>query len=325
MRILTNMAFWQSELWRQTTDSLYDLSPLRDPPHMPWWREAIALWRMNPRYDIVVTMGIRESMAYGALCWVTGRSPKQIMCEVFIDDPKPRSPLWRLKNGAYRAIARRAWGLLTNSTAEMQTNAERFDLPLDRFRYVPLNTNIAEPRRVREHRGYMLVAGRTLRDLATLRAVVDADPGPFVLVTGRGATPTRQWPPHVTVYEEIPRARYLELLRDAWLVLLPLKPSPRATGQVVFLEAMALGKPVIVTRGTGSADYVRDGENGCLVPPEDPGAILRAIQRLRTDPAAYDRLADQAVLDILREHTFTVHAERKLEAIRALAARPSAG
>ena len=59
----------------------------------------------------------------------------------------------------------------------------------------------------------------------------------------------------------------------------------------VMVEAMAAGLPVISTAVSGIPELVRDGENGLLVPPEDPGALASALLRLATDVSLRDRLA----------------------------------
>lgn len=64
-----------------------------------------------------------------------------------------------------------------------------------------------------------------------------------------------------------------------------------------MLEAMALGVPVIATDCPigGSRMYIRDGENGFLVPVGDVSALARAMERLADDPALGERFGREAV------------------------------
>ena len=48
----------------------------------------------------------------------------------------------------------------------------------------------------------------------------------------------------------------------------------------VLLEAASMGLPLIATSTPGCEDVVRDGENGFLVSPHDPGSLARAIENL---------------------------------------------
>jgi glycosyltransferase involved in cell wall biosynthesis len=77
-------------------------------------------------------------------------------------------------------------------------------------------------------------------------------------------------------------------------------PSVRdAAGNVdglpnVLLEALASGRAVVASRVAGIPDVVRDGENGLLVPPGDPGALADALSRLAADAPLRERLGRDA-------------------------------
>lgn len=53
---------------------------------------------------------------------------------------------------------------------------------------------------------------------------------------------------------------------------------------IVAVEAALCGKPAVVSRGSGLAEAVIDGETGITVPQEDPDATAEAIIRLLADP-----------------------------------------
>jgi glycosyltransferase involved in cell wall biosynthesis len=69
------------------------------------------------------------------------------------------------------------------------------------------------------------------------------------------------------------------------------------------LEAMSHGLPVIATAVQGVDEVVRDGQNGLLVPPDDPAALSEAILRLLHDPAERRRLGSAARETIERNYT----------------------
>jgi glycosyltransferase involved in cell wall biosynthesis len=313
------MAFWQSALWLERTESIYDLRDRHArPPALPFWREAVTLLRRARDFDVVVTMGARTSLAYGLLAAASGRPSKQIMTEVFIDDPKAWCPLWQLKTRAFRQIATRCVGVLANSSPEIASIARRFDMPAARLRFVPLNTTIAEPRLCASSGGYVLAAGRSLRDYETLLAAAPRIRAPVRIVCGAGDLANARIPPNVTLAREVAREDYLGLLERAAVVAVPLRPAERATGQVVVLEAMALGKPVVATRAAGTVDYIRHGENGLLVEPRDPRGLADTLNRLLDDPTAAAKLGCRAFEAAHTLHGADAHARLKLEAIRDL-------
>ena len=324
MRILTNMAFWQCPYWVERVDCLYDLKgAMADPVFHPYWKEAWQLFRRNRDYVVVLTMEPRTSLAYGVLCAVTGQPSKQILTEVFIDQPHPANPFWRLKTALYRWVARRAIGVLTLSTAELEPVAERFGLSRDRLRFIPLQCTIKEPHEAPTDEGFVVSAGRSLRDHATIVRAAPGIKAPVVILCGTDdEIPAGPLPANLTVKRDAPREEYLEVLARSAVVALALKESLRPTGQVVMLEAMGLGKPVVVTRHPGTVDYIRHGENGFLVEPGDPEGMARTVQLLLDDPKLRRRIGQQALQDVRRCYSLQAHAEARLQAMAELLEAP---
>jgi glycosyltransferase involved in cell wall biosynthesis len=69
---------------------------------------------------------------------------------------------------------------------------------------------------------------------------------------------------------------------------------------MVALEAAERGRAAIVTGVGGLPEIVADGETGFVVPPEDAGALARAIVALATDPACVRSLGAAARQRALR-------------------------
>ncbi len=72
------------------------------------------------------------------------------------------------------------------------------------------------------------------------------------------------------------------------------------------MEAMAYGKPVILTGVYGAGELIPDGEKGVLIPPRDAGAIAVAMERLLNDRKLCDRMGDEARKHVMAN--FTVSA-----------------
>jgi glycosyltransferase involved in cell wall biosynthesis len=69
----------------------------------------------------------------------------------------------------------------------------------------------------------------------------------------------------------------------------------RAEGLSLFLlEALDAGRPVVAARAGGMIELVKDGEDGLLVPVEDPLALAAALRRLLTDQGLASRLGASA-------------------------------
>jgi glycosyltransferase involved in cell wall biosynthesis len=80
---------------------------------------------------------------------------------------------------------------------------------------------------------------------------------------------------------------------------------------IALIEAMALGKPSVVTRVGGLPEVVHDGEEGFVVPPSDPLALARAIITVLQDRGLSDSFSAAARR---RADTFKIqNAVRRIE------------
>jgi glycosyltransferase involved in cell wall biosynthesis len=83
-------------------------------------------------------------------------------------------------------------------------------------------------------------------------------------------------------------------------------PSLQEGFGIVFLEAMAAGKPIVAVRTAAVPEVVR---NGILVEPENPEALADGIVRLYRDPYLCSSLASAGCRDVER---FDVHRVARL-------------
>ncbi|WP_411106787.1 glycosyltransferase [Streptomyces sp. cmx-4-9] len=101
-------------------------------------------------------------------------------------------------------------------------------------------------------------------------------------------------------------------LRAADLVVLPSRWEGMALAP---LEAMACGRPVLVSDVSGARESLPPGQGRlCLVPPEDPTALAKALGRLLSEPRLLTELGEQA-----RQHARTdFDVRRTTEAVTGL-------
>ena len=70
---------------------------------------------------------------------------------------------------------------------------------------------------------------------------------------------------YLTVLNNCHGKEYMHELGNCYAVILPLDNENISSGQLVILQAMMLGKPVIVTRNKTVTDYIIDGYNGYVI------------------------------------------------------------
>ncbi|MGA8275734.1 MAG: glycosyltransferase family 4 protein [Thermoplasmata archaeon] len=90
-----------------------------------------------------------------------------------------------------------------------------------------------------------------------------------------------------------------DAFREARFTVLP---SEYEAFGLVLLESLAQGTAVIASRVGGIPEFVPDGRAGLLVPPNDPGELARAIERLWTDETLARQLGAYG-----REHVVPVY------------------
>jgi glycosyltransferase involved in cell wall biosynthesis len=99
----------------------------------------------------------------------------------------------------------------------------------------------------------------------------------------------------VSFLGSVPREQVLRLFQAADASVLP---SSWENFPHTVVEALAVGCPVIATAVGGVPEVVRDGVNGLLVSPGDPGALAAAIARFFADDVLRARLHEAAARSV---------------------------
>ena len=171
-----------------------------------------------------------------------------------------------------------------------------------RIRYVPFKVNCwdkltALPPRNGEG-DYFLAAGRTRRDVGLFLSAAKLSGVPCVLLhqqqttmrqhgtaLGLSRLPTNVRP----VLHDGAENSWIRWIRGARAVVIPILPGTIASAGIsTYLDAMALGVPVIITDGPAVRGLI-DGE-ALVVPPADPVALAATMRRVWEDAQLRDHL-----------------------------------
>lgn len=306
----------QSATWTARTTPLGRFLPSRAGG--PRVGALLALLRRRREYEILITADLRTALAFALLRRLLGlRRPKHLVLEMMLDE-ESASPGWRFKRRLQRYAFASVDCIVVSSTMEIPVYAARLGVPAGRIRFVPFHTNVVEPVYVSGSKHYILSAGKTGRDYQTLSEAVRDIDHDVVVVSDAESVRDVSLPQRVRLVLDAPYGHYRDLLQACDLLVLPLRPLVKSTGQVALLEAMALGKPVIATRVVGTVDYVQSGLNGILVPPGNPSALREAIVGLLRDPVARERLGRAALESVRDRHTFERYARAILDIVDGL-------
>jgi glycosyltransferase involved in cell wall biosynthesis len=98
-----------------------------------------------------------------------------------------------------------------------------------------------------------------------------------------------------------PYAGYIADCRSAAMVVIAVVNADKPVGLTALLECMALGRPVIITRGTSSRDYMRDGVTGLLYEEGNSEDLRAKIRFLLEHPDVAERIGGAAGEAVRRE------------------------
>ena len=238
-----------------------------------------------------------------------------------------RSPLVnRLRLFYYRAIIRQVALAICHSQQEVNDYRRMFAGCGAEFAFihwgcfVPSEADIiaaAGPLPRRQGHGIVVSAGKSGRDYPTLVAatsgldcrtiIVSNDMASLVGVKQRG---------NVDIMQQCFGMDYLWQLLRADVVVVPLRVNDISAGQMVFVQAMALGRPLIVTAAASVGDYLEDGKTALLVPVGDKEALRAAITRLLSDRPLAEQLGRNARASFMSKLSEDRHIRQLVDTVQ---------
>ncbi|HET7515067.1 MAG TPA: glycosyltransferase family 4 protein [Gaiella sp.] len=136
------------------------------------------------------------------------------------------------------------------------------------------------------------------RDFELLLAVARSLPDVrfLVVASAEHARALGELPPNVSVETDLPFDAMRDRLARARVVALPVRDNSYSGATTVLLQALALAKPVVVTRTAAIATGygLEDGENVRLASPGDVSSFASALSDLRGDVEGALRLGLRA-------------------------------
>jgi glycosyltransferase involved in cell wall biosynthesis len=144
-----------------------------------------------------------------------------------------------------------------------------------------------------------------------------------LVVSAEHARTLGRTPENVSVEVDLPFSLVRDRLASARLVVLPVRENSYSGATTVLLQALATGKPVVVSRTGAIADGygLSDGVNCRLVAPSDPAALEGAVRSLLEDGNTAARLGAEARATVERSLSWERYVET-LYAILQRAAEP---
>ena len=173
--------------------------------------------------------------------------------------------------------------------------------------------------------GYVYTVGRDAgRDF---QIVVDAVAGTgvgLVVRSGRAIdVPVAARSSVVVMSENVDWDRYRRLYDGASVVIVASRETPNACGVTSLLEAMAMGKAVVVAGTAALSDYLPPPDAGVVVPVGDVDALRKAVLDLLADPERRERLGRRAREIVVERFSPDAHFARVASMLDSVVRRGS--
>jgi glycosyltransferase involved in cell wall biosynthesis len=172
---------------------------------------------------------------------------------------------------------------------------------------------------------YVLAVGQEQRDYTTLLRAISGTGLELVIL---GSSP---WSTSQIQMDEINEVTFLRnisyhelraLYARARLVVVPLFGVDYAAGVNALLEAMAMAKPLIVSRTKGIIDYVVHDETGVYVSPGDAEELKDRILSLWGRSKELDRLGTNARQAVEQRMNLDIYVNQVAQIVRKTIAAP---
>lgn len=273
------------------------------------------------RYDVIFSNSESVSIPLAALLKTTRRRPGHVLIGHHLSPKKKRFFM--------RSLHAQMDAIFVYATPQREYAVRTLGIPLEKLHLIPFHADhrFYRPMALPE-RNMICSAGLEWRDYPTMiEAVRDLEVEVCLAAASpwskhKNETKNRELPQNVSA-RRYPYNELRQLYAQSRFVVVPLYENDFQAGVTTLLEAMAMGKAVIVSRTTGQCDVVEEGVTGLYVPPGDPAALRACIVRLLEDPAEARRLGQNA-RRVIEERMSLEHWVTRLTRVIRASAMPAA-
>jgi glycosyltransferase involved in cell wall biosynthesis len=263
--------------------------------------QSLVIERPEPKTVVVWTH--IEALIVGLMRRIFRRTDTQIVLVGFILTKRSG----RLNNWARDIYFRIVFSVVQLAIVHSSLESARYSVLFKgcraRFAYIPWSSHIEglgalidRSSTSRDDKAAdVLCAGRSGRDYPTLfKAFAETNRRVKIICDLNAALQGCITAPNIEVLDKCYDDDYVMELSRARCVVIPLGVGDISAGQMVLLQAMEMGKPIVMTRTATTVDYITHEFDALLVDPGDVAGLRSAVERLLSDHELSDRLAKNA-------------------------------
>lgn len=260
------------------------------------------------RYDIVYAWHAVMGLVVAFFCrFFRVNYPKIVIAQLIIPQRQPGLNQF-FRETFIRYALKRVDSVIVYSTIEAEFYEKMYGNGVTQFTFLPLGIELSNHRPASDE-NYIFSGGRSNRDYATLAKAVAGLDCEVKIAAQRFNVADIEMPENVQLYFDVYGENFNKLMAGASIVVIPLERADESSGQLVLLNAMAFGKPIIITKSRGVEDYIRDGDTVITIPKKNAFALRTELDGLLNSPEERAKLG-AAARESVKQFSIAKQGER---------------
>jgi glycosyltransferase involved in cell wall biosynthesis len=262
--------------------------------------QAILAFKKAKQYDVVISHGAQSGLVYALLSRFRKKEnrPLHIIIDVGAMNGGRDN---RIETFIIKQALKSHPAVIYHASIQQKFYETVFKGLIKRSQFIPFGVNTEEfyPLDLPTE-DYVLSFGYSKRDYPTLLdAWQDIDTSTRLYILGDTSIIGRD---NIVSLPKSSVSVLKQYIAGSLFVVIPLPVFNYSYGQMSFLQSMAMGKPVIVTKTPGSIDYLQNAQGAFLVNPYDKADMKDKIEYLLAHKEQLSDLGNKAWNDIKNCH-----------------------
>ena len=197
--------------------------------------------------------------------------------------------------------------IIVFSENEVDYYSKCFPKCVSKFKYYPLGIDLIPQNQFKFNhelyaQNYIFTSGSSNRDYEFLISALNRT-GYNVKIACQGLNLPHD--DNIEILNKVHADKMLNYLYNCRIVVIPLRDLNISSGQLMILQAMQFGKPIIVTNNKGVYSYIKDYYNGFII-ENNKDELLKKVNLLYSNKNIYDSMSKNEILTFQNE--FSIEA-----------------
>lgn len=254
MKILTTKNINDSERWKGMSYLLANDKRYIGIKLIDDFLRAFELLKKRKDYDVCITFFSNTAIFFSFFQAIFGKKIKHVCVEIHLNKKRYFN---FLKNFILRLAFKNIDLVIVHSKEEIDNYVKEFKLPKEKFRFLPFHYSIGGYNIEINDNGYIFSGGDNGRDYDYFLRVIKGLDYKFIIASF--SLPKRKDLPKNADVRTTNNKGFRELMAQSSIVVIPLDNKRLdSVGHQTYLNALALGKALIISDANGVRDHIND-------------------------------------------------------------------